>query len=86
MNFGEGKGFEEFKDLGFYSLTGFFLFSKSKIEENEKVLVTKEDLEHMCQLVEERDEGPAWQQMMERSMPNMRYQAWKREPKVMSGI
>ncbi|KAJ8650259.1 hypothetical protein MRB53_003282 [Persea americana] len=55
---------------------------KSKIEENEKVLLTKEDLEHMCQLVEERDEGPAWQQMMERSMPNMRYQAWKREPKT----
>ena len=44
--------------------------------------VNKEDLEHLCQLVEMKDGGPPWIQMMDRSAPNMSYKAWQRDPKV----
>lgn len=50
--------------------------------ENKSLLVRREDLEHLCQLVEGKDGGPAWQQMMDRSMPNMSYQAWRRDPQI----
>ncbi|KAL2600921.1 hypothetical protein AAZX31_10G162300 [Glycine max] len=43
-------------------------------------LVTEYDLLHLWKLVEEKDGGPAWIQMMDRSTPTMRYQAWRRDP------
>lgn len=44
--------------------------------------VTKEDADHLCRLVEEKDGGPAWIQMMDRSTSTMSYQAWRRDPEV----
>nr|GLL27463.1 uncharacterized protein LOC109179992 [Ipomoea trifida] len=43
------------------------------------VLVDDNDLHQLSQLVEENDGGPAWIQMMDRSAPNMSYQAWRRD-------
>ncbi|CAL5433558.1 unnamed protein product [Camellia sinensis] len=45
------------------------------------VVVAKDDLEHLCRLVEEKDGGPSWIQMMDRSTPSLSYQAWRRDPK-----
>ena len=42
----------------------------------------EDDLEHLCKLVEVKDGGPAWIQMMDRSTPTMNYQAWRRDPEV----
>lgn len=44
--------------------------------------MTSEDLKHLFQIVEVTDGGPAWQQMMDKTMPGFTYRAWKREPKV----
>ncbi|CAN0922749.1 StAR-related lipid transfer protein 7, mitochondrial [Linum grandiflorum] len=44
-------------------------------------LVREEDLEYLHQLVEMRDGGPAWIQMMDRSTTGMTYQAWRRDAK-----
>ena len=51
---------------------------------NEEIFkaVTLEDLHHLCQLVEGKDGGLPWIQMMDKDTPNMSYQAWRREPKV----
>ncbi|CAL0316653.1 unnamed protein product [Lupinus luteus] len=43
-------------------------------------LVTEQDLGHLCKLVVEKDGGPSWFQMMDRSTPTMSYQAWRRDP------
>ncbi|KAF8379909.1 hypothetical protein HHK36_027374 [Tetracentron sinense] len=57
--------------------------SSSQLEREKSVVVTGEqDLEHLCQLVEVKDGGPAWIQMMDRSTPNMSYQAWRRDPET----
>ncbi|XP_061364051.1 uncharacterized protein LOC133307542 [Gastrolobium bilobum] len=53
----------------------------SSCSEETSDAVTMEDLHHLCQLVEEKDGGLPWIQMMDRSTPTMRYQAWHREPK-----
>ncbi|KAI3471263.1 hypothetical protein Pfo_027926 [Paulownia fortunei] len=45
-------------------------------------LVTCEDLEHLCHLVERKDGGPPWKHMMDRSNQNMSYQAWQRDPET----
>ncbi|XP_042376245.1 uncharacterized protein LOC121969964 isoform X1 [Zingiber officinale] len=50
---------------------------------SDKPVVTDEDVEHLFRLVEETDEGPVWQKMMDKSLPSMSYQAWKREPKTL---
>ncbi|KAG0460632.1 hypothetical protein HPP92_020929 [Vanilla planifolia] len=44
--------------------------------------VTSEDLKHLSDLVEATDDGPAWIQMMDKTMPNMSYKAWRRDPEV----
>ncbi|OIW21657.1 hypothetical protein TanjilG_07183 [Lupinus angustifolius] len=44
-------------------------------------ICTIEDFHHLFQLVEETDGGLPWVQVMDRSTPNMYYQAWRREPK-----
>ncbi|PSS04499.1 StAR-related lipid transfer protein like [Actinidia chinensis var. chinensis] len=54
----------------------------SQLEKEEGVVVTQEDLEHLCHLVDRTDGGPPWKHMMERSTPNMRYQAWQRDPET----
>ncbi|XP_043694294.1 uncharacterized protein LOC122645002 [Telopea speciosissima] len=56
--------------------------SSLQMESETSVAVTGEDLEHLCQLVEVKDGGPAWIQMMDRSTPNMSYQAWRRDPET----
>lgn len=53
-----------------------------KTEEKLPNTVTELDLRHLVQLVERKDGGQAWIQMMDRFTPGMRYQAWLREPKV----
>ncbi|XBI87234.1 hypothetical protein VPH35_025357 [Triticum aestivum] len=35
---------------------------------------------HLRRVVEEKDGGPAWTHMMDRTLQTFRYQAWKREP------
>lgn len=42
----------------------------------------EDDLEFLCKLVEVKDGGPDWIQMMDRSTPTMSYQAWRRDPEV----
>ena len=44
--------------------------------------VNTADLMHLRRVVEEKDGGPAWIHMMDRSLPNYRYQAWRRDPEV----
>lgn len=51
-----------------------------KVEQSKGVVVGEDELEHLWRLVEEKDGGPAWIQMMDRSAPNMSYQAWRRDP------
>lgn len=50
--------------------------------EGEKSLVTDADFLYLDGLVEEQDGGHAWIQMMDRSTPNMSYQAWRRDPET----
>ncbi|XP_061983724.1 LOW QUALITY PROTEIN: uncharacterized protein LOC133703278, partial [Populus nigra] len=55
------------------------LNSKCSSSKKEKPnLVMEDDLEHLCKLVEVKDGGPAWIQIMDRSTPTMNYQAWRR--------
>ncbi|XP_022722159.1 uncharacterized protein LOC111279443 [Durio zibethinus] len=56
--------------------------SSSQIGKEQTGFVTDEDLEHLYKLVEEKDGGPAWIQMMDRSTPTMGYQAWLRDPET----
>ncbi|CAA7391262.1 unnamed protein product [Spirodela intermedia] len=48
----------------------------------EGLSVTTGDLDYLSQLVEVTDGGPGWRQMMDRSLPNMYYQAWQRDPET----
>ncbi|KAJ1269923.1 hypothetical protein BS78_06G014900 [Paspalum vaginatum] len=48
--------------------------------EDERLPVDTADLMHLWRLVEEKDGGPSWIHMMERNLPTMRYQAWRRDP------
>lgn len=56
--------------------------SSTQLDGGNSILVKDDDLEHLCQLVEVKDGGPAWSQMMDRSTPTMSYKAWKREPEI----
>uniref|UniRef100_A0A453N313 START domain-containing protein n=1 Tax=Aegilops tauschii subsp. strangulata TaxID=200361 RepID=A0A453N313_AEGTS len=47
---------------------------------NEDLAVGKADLVNLWRLVEGNDGGPAWIKMMEKALPNMTYQAWRRDP------
>lgn len=58
--------------------------SSNSPEPGKSDAVTSEDVEHLCQLVEGRDGGPVWTQILDRSTPTMLYQAWHRDPKVSS--
>ncbi|TVU05762.1 hypothetical protein EJB05_48944 [Eragrostis curvula] len=48
--------------------------------EEEQLAVNTGDLMHLWRLVEEKDGGPSWIHMMERTLPTFRYQAWRRDP------
>ncbi|XP_010466606.1 PREDICTED: uncharacterized protein LOC104746781 [Camelina sativa] len=49
-------------------------------EKEEGVVVTEKDLEHLLQLLEARNANFEWQSMMDKSTPNMSYQAWRHDP------
>ncbi|KAL3613747.1 hypothetical protein CASFOL_041821 [Castilleja foliolosa] len=58
-------------------------YSFSTKPENEKSSVVNiDDLRHLHRLVEEKDEGPAWIKMMDKSISGMSYQAWRRDPEI----
>ena len=54
----------------------------SKLDGGSKNFVGDGDLKHLYKLVAEKDGGPDWMKMMDRSTSNMSYQAWKREPET----
>lgn len=56
--------------------------SSSNFEGENLNVVNGDDLEYISKLVDEKDGGPAWIQMMDRSTSNMSYQAWRRDPEV----
>ncbi|KAK4748714.1 hypothetical protein SAY87_015300 [Trapa incisa] len=56
--------------------------SSTASERGSSSLVTDDDLHHLYRLVEEKDGGPAWIQMMDRCTPTMTYQAWRRDPET----
>ena len=58
------------------------MVSSSKLETEKTSAVNEDDLKHFHRLVEEKDGGPVWIQMMDRSTPNMSYQAWRRDLEV----
>ncbi|XP_010099429.2 uncharacterized protein LOC21386794 [Morus notabilis] len=62
--------------------SGFNNYSTLHIDEGNSSVVTEEDLEHLCLLVEMKDGGPTWIEMMDRSTPTMRYKGWRRDPKT----
>jgi len=45
-------------------------------------IVTENDLEHLLQLLEVGNAALEWQSMMDKTTPNMSYQAWRHEPEV----
>ncbi|CAH2051105.1 unnamed protein product [Thlaspi arvense] len=49
-------------------------------EKEKSGFVTEDDFRHLWKLVEVKDGGPAWIQMMDRSTPTFSYQAWRRDP------
>ncbi|KAI3833754.1 hypothetical protein MKW92_017145 [Papaver armeniacum] len=57
-------------------------YCSSSPEPGKSVAVTSEDVEHLCQLVEGRDGGRPWTQILERHTPTMLYQAWHRDPEI----
>lgn len=59
-------------------------FDRSSEMANEQLAVGKDDLMNLWRLVEGRDGGPAWIKMMEKALPAMTYQAWRRDPQVNS--
>uniref|UniRef100_A0A0A0KK71 START domain-containing protein n=1 Tax=Cucumis sativus TaxID=3659 RepID=A0A0A0KK71_CUCSA len=56
--------------------------SSSKLEGEKLARLTEEDLKNLYRLVEEKDGGPSWIQMMDRSTATMSYQAWRRDPQT----
>jgi len=48
----------------------------------EQAVVSDEDLENLLHMLQVKDKGPAWQQIMNRSTPTMTYQAWRYEPET----
>ncbi|KAK2647192.1 hypothetical protein Ddye_022387 [Dipteronia dyeriana] len=54
----------------------------ARTAELEQDIITENDLEHLLHLLEGKDGELEWQHMMERSTPNMAYQAWRHEPET----
>ncbi|CAK9141582.1 unnamed protein product [Ilex paraguariensis] len=72
----------DFKEEITFPSTEISSCSSSQLKNEESVVITKEDLEHLCHLVERKDGGPTWKHLMDRSNPNMSYQAWQRDPET----
>ncbi|XP_076898605.1 uncharacterized protein LOC143552218 [Bidens hawaiensis] len=53
--------------------------SSSVTRKEDDHLPKDEDLKHLWQLVERKDNGPPWKHMMDRSTATMTYQAWQRD-------
>ncbi|PKU59592.1 hypothetical protein MA16_Dca017155 [Dendrobium catenatum] len=51
----------------------------SPSQENKNLAVTLEDFQNLFALVETTDGGPAWIHMMDKSLPSLSYQAWRRD-------
>ena len=49
-------------------------------------VVAEKDLEHLLYLLDGKAGVAVWQNQMERTTPNMIYQAWRHEPEVKYGI
>ncbi|KAI4370832.1 hypothetical protein MLD38_019137 [Melastoma candidum] len=64
--------------LGLAFVLGILVACGAKAED--RSVVMEDDLLHLCRLVEEKDGGPAWIQMMDKVMPTLTYQAWRRDP------
>jgi hypothetical protein len=47
--------------------------------EDAELAVNAADLKHLRRVVDEKDGGPAWIHMMDRTLPTFRYQAWRRD-------
>jgi len=63
-------------------LSSIFLTGRT-IFEDEHDTVTEKDLEHLLQLLDNKESwDTAWQNLMERTTSNMTYKAWRREPEV----
>ncbi|CAA0383391.1 unnamed protein product [Arabidopsis thaliana] len=59
-----------------------FSRASDKVTEKEKDVVTEKDLEHLLHLLEAGNASFEWQSMMDKSTPNMSYQAWRHEPEI----
>ncbi|TYJ19563.1 hypothetical protein E1A91_A09G199500v1 [Gossypium mustelinum] len=70
------------KDSFFLSPTLHSNCSSSQNEKEKLGFLTDDDLEHLYKLVEEKDGGPAWIHMMDKSTPTMVYQAWQRDLEI----
>ncbi|XP_074281591.1 uncharacterized protein LOC141606387 [Silene latifolia] len=56
--------------------------SSSQLRGSEHPAVNDGDLIHLHKIVEEKDGGLPWIQMMDRSTPTMSYRAWRRDPET----
>jgi hypothetical protein len=64
-------------------LSSSFYMNGRAIFEGEHDIVTEKDLEHLLQLLDNKESGDTtWQHLMERTTSNMTYKAWRREPEV----
>ncbi|KAL9237461.1 hypothetical protein vseg_012005 [Gypsophila vaccaria] len=54
--------------------------SSSELQGTGHPTVNDRDLIHLIKIVEEKDGGPSWIQMMDRSTSTMSYRAWQRDP------
>lgn len=62
--------------------SSLLLGSSSQLQKDKSSIVNEDDLEILCKLVEDKDGGAPWIQMMDRSSPTMSYQAWRKDPEV----
>lgn len=63
-----------------------FIDSSSESRKEDSVVVTDEDLKHLCHLVERKDGGPSWKHVFDRTTHDMSYQAWQRDPEVQNTL
>lgn len=59
---------------------GFSSSAEAPNDQQDQDIVTEKDLEHLLQFLDGKVVDTAWQQFMERTTPNMVYQAWRHEP------
>ncbi|KAL2921674.1 StAR-related lipid transfer protein 7 mitochondrial [Bienertia sinuspersici] len=89
MKFSSSKGQAAGDDIGInkdivslQSSFGDSSCSSSELKGEEHPGVNGSDLVHLYKLVEEKDGGPSWIQMMDKSTPTMSYRAWRRDPET----